>query len=734
MKSIFLGLAFHNHQPVGNFPWVFEAAYNQAYLPMLEALDRHPALRFSLHYSGPLLDWIRENRPEFLARLAETVRRGQVEMMTGGYYEPILVSIPDADKLGQIALMDEVLEQDIGARASGLWLAERIWEPSLPMPLAQAGVQWTVVDDTHFKIVGKEDADLFGYYLTEEQGFVLKVFPTSKHLRYIIPWKDVEEVIGWLRDQATEEGSLIAVMGDDGEKFGIWPGTYDHVWKKGWMDRFFTQLEQNQDWLATIPLGEYARRFPALGRVYLPTASYSEMMQWALPAGQSARLERLVHDLERYDPEGILPFVRGGFWRSFMVKYEEVNRMHKKMLRVHRKTRAAAGAGRRQLWMGQCNCPYWHGVFGGIYLADIRAANYRHLIQGETEADAGLHGDRPWLSWETTDYDFDGQEELLIDSSESNYYLDLIRGGTLVEWDLRRPPHNLAASLSRRPEAYHQALFQAAADSRVPVLCNSPAEDDGLRSIHGGVCLRSPEAAELPVYDTYPRVCLVDHFLPLGTAAQAFAASDYEEIGDFVRRPYRHTGGATGDVAGERTGRMSVELEREGTVRMGESHIPVRVRKVLHLQPGSPDLTVEYAIANLGDGPVEALFASEWNLNLLGGGHNPAAYFYNPGSPGSPDTLAPAEERLDTAGEIEEAGEVVLGNRGLGIELRLILKPATQLWRMSLETLSNSEAGIEKSYQATTLVAVLPCRLGPGESTSLKLSWRVGDLARIDNK
>ena len=80
----YLGLAIHNHQPVGNFPWVIEEAYQKAYLPMLEALERHPLIRFSLHNSGPLIDWFQEHRPEYLRRLGALVRRGQVEAMSGG--------------------------------------------------------------------------------------------------------------------------------------------------------------------------------------------------------------------------------------------------------------------------------------------------------------------------------------------------------------------------------------------------------------------------------------------------------------------------------------------------------------------------------------------------------------------------------------------------------------------------------------------------------------------------
>ncbi|MBN2462321.1 MAG: 4-alpha-glucanotransferase, partial [Dehalococcoidia bacterium] len=169
MKKIHLGLAIHNHQPLGNFPWVFEQAYQQAYLPMVEALETHPAVRLSLHYSGCLIDWLEQNRPEFLDRLAGLVSRNQVEIIGGAYYEPILPAIPDADKLGQIAKMAAFVKQRFGANPTGLWLAERVWEPHLAKVLAEAGVDWTLVDDNAFKSLGLEDKDLFGYYLTEEQ-------------------------------------------------------------------------------------------------------------------------------------------------------------------------------------------------------------------------------------------------------------------------------------------------------------------------------------------------------------------------------------------------------------------------------------------------------------------------------------------------------------------------------------------------------------------------------------
>jgi 4-alpha-glucanotransferase len=107
---ISLALTLHNHQPVGNFGWVLEEAYRVAYAPMLDALERHPSIRMSLHYTGPLLAWLEAERPEAIDRLRGLVARGQIEILGGGMYEPVLASLPERDRIGQLRRMGDELD------------------------------------------------------------------------------------------------------------------------------------------------------------------------------------------------------------------------------------------------------------------------------------------------------------------------------------------------------------------------------------------------------------------------------------------------------------------------------------------------------------------------------------------------------------------------------------------------------------------------------------------------
>ena len=723
-SSIHLGLLLHNHQPVGNFPWVFQQVYEESYLPMIEALERHSGVRLALHYTGSLLDWMEEAHPEFLQRVAALVKRGQVEMVSGGYYEPILPSIPDDDKLAQIRRLTERVQRDFGDKPTGMWIAERVWEPGLPRFLREANIEWTVLDDVHFKNVGLEDDDLYGYYATEDQSSVLKVFATSKALRYTVPWRPVGETIETLRSLATLEGNRILVMGDDGEKFGSWPETGPYCWgngRNGWIEEFFTALEQNSEWLRTTPLGEYARTYPALGRIYIPTSSYIEMTEWALPPKKSFAFGKLLHQLEHDKQDEMLQFMRGGFWRNFLVRYPEINNQHKKMLRVHDTVYAFSKPGEESghvhLWQAQANDTYWHGLFGGIYMAHVRVAIYHHLIKAENIADIARHGNTHWQQYEFTDFDRDTYNELLIESDQQNVYLDPQRGGTLFEWDMRRTAHNMLSGMTRRQESYHQTLREYEHERRRH---NSGASeqnvtetvgqaDSELASPHTTVRTKEPDLDRYLVVDRYRRNSLIDHFLPSGLTLSSFAEARFEEQGNFVEHLYETK------VEQSEQGITTI-LQRDGQVRRAGalSPLPVSLTKTVFLPLGEEKLVVRYHIENKGQSRLQTQFGCEWNINLLGGGGNDQAYYLVKGQ-------SIENTHFDSTGIVPEVREVHIGNSWLEQDMSFLLSEEAALWRFSVDTVTGSEAGFERTHQGSSLTFVWPLLLDVGQSWDVEI-------------
>ncbi|GCE12142.1 alpha-amylase/4-alpha-glucanotransferase domain-containing protein [Tengunoibacter tsumagoiensis] len=729
--QIQLGLLLHNHQPVGNFPWVFQQVYEEAYLPMIEALEKHPGVRLTLHYTGSLLDWLEGEHPEFIRRVVALVQRNQVEIAGGGYYEPILPSIPDRDKVGQIRRLSERIKQDFGTKPTGMWLAERVWEPGLPNILHEAEIQWTILDDIHFKNVGLDDDDLYGYYATEDQGNVLKVYATSKSLRYTIPWRPVAETIENLRSLATPDGRRIVVMGDDGEKFGSWPDTGTYCWgsdgRDGWVEEFFTALEANSAWLHTTPLGEYAKKQPALGRVYIPTSSYLEMTEWALPAQKSYEFTKLLHQLESEKKENVIQFMRGGFWRYFLVRYPEINNQHKKMLRVFERVQQAGATeevGQLHLWKAQANDTYWHGLFGGIYMGHVRSAIYHHLIKAENAADRAIHGPNPWQHYEFTDFDRDTLDKLIIEGDQQNLYFDPLHGGTLFEWDLRRSCHALTSVMTRREESYHQTLRDYEAERRQHQNQGQDQSAGEPGSPHTTIRTKEADLDQYLVNDRYRRTSLLDHFLPSGLPLKNFAQVRYEESGNFVNEPYQT------HVEQDANG-ITVTFKREGHVKRAGalSPMPVTLSKTIFVPFGAEQLHIRYQIHNQGQARLDTTFASEWNLNLLGGGQNPQAYYRF--IQGSPTAQESQNLPFDSSDEVPTVYGFRIGNTWLQQDLSFtISQPATH-WRFSIETVTGSEAGFERTHQGSCFALLWPLALEAGQSWQVELRIEGRDTAAL---
>jgi 4-alpha-glucanotransferase len=723
MPKVQFVFAIHNHQPVGNFDFVAEEAYQKAYLPFINVLKRYRSIKITLHYTGILYRFFEEKHPEFIDTLRELVAEGRAEVLSGGFYEPILAVLPDEDKIGQVRALSDYVKKKIGYDCHGMWLAERVWEPHLPRCIAAAGIDHVVVDDFHFKMAGLRDPDLDGYYLTEELGGLIRIFPGSEKLRYLIPFHPPEETIGFLATLKSTERNRLAVMADDGEKFGVWPETHKTVYEEGWLDRFFALLEQNSEWLETTTFAEYLRKEPARGRTYLPTASYMEMGEWALPTTTMMEYDDALTLLKGM-PEGgkIRPFIKGGIWRNFLAKYPESNHMHKRMLmvseKVHRVLDAPGSAAKidreaahmiDHLYQCQCNDAYWHGVFGGLYLPHLRSAVYEHLIQAEYLADKVMRTTGPvlrakaaakkpvaataWLEIERGDLDVDGSEEVMINSELVNVFVDPAEGGRITELDWKPRSFNLTNGLTRRREGYHGKIAHAATESAA----------GSAKTIHDRVVVKEEGLQHHLLYDWYTRGSLLDHFLESGVDLASFMRSEYYEAGDFVLGAYEVTTRKQKDTA-------VVILEREGNA----AGLRARIRKTLFHRASVSEVVVRYEIANRDREELNALFGSEFNFSLLAGNAHDR-YYDIPGH-------ILDKRNLASTGETNNVRQVSLVDEWLKLTVVLSFSEPAVLWRAPVETVSQSEAGFERVYQSSMVMPLWRISLGPGKTWKTEIT------------
>jgi len=711
MAKFKLAFGIHNHQPVGNFEAVFEEAHRKAYQPFLDLVSQFPRLRFSLHQSGILWRWQERAHPEYFEHVGAMVDAGQVELMTGGFYEPILISIPERDALGQIGMLNDYVKGHFEADPKGLWLTERIWEPHLPRLLAKAGVEYLPIDDTHFVYSGMEIDQLTGPFVTEHEGYAVKLLPIQKRLRYLIPFGTVEEVLDELKRQADRNPGGLAIYADDGEKFGVWPDTHKHCYSDGWLTEFFEAVNAASDWLEMIPLCE-AARVPSAGRAYLPSASYVEMLQWALPARAALEYERLESYLKDHDKlEQFGRFVRGGHWRGFLAKYEESNLMHKKMLAVSRRLGEAVqdGAGdpeqlaaaRDRLYAGQCNCPYWHGVFGGLYLPHIRQAVHASLVEADHKLDCATGVTKATI--DIGDYDYDGAEEVVFADANRRAVIKPSQGGSLLDLDLKQHSFCPTDTLTRRQEAYHLKLDQVVTD-------RSKA---GTASIHDLILAKETGLKNYLVQDWYLKRCFIDHFLTGDVDFERFCTGKFGEEGDFILEPF--------SFEVDRTA-LLVRLAREGHLWRPEGPLPVKIIKTCRFGDGVDQITVDYDLSLQADGETEVSFAVEHNLNFQAG-HAENRFV-------TVDGHRPDDAYLDSAACYEQHNCVTLLDEYRGVGVSLHSDRPAQLWQLPIFTVSLSEGGFEKVYQGTTLLKVYRLTLSR-QPVSIRITLRAGALSDI---
>jgi 4-alpha-glucanotransferase len=529
MEPVRFAFGMHNHQPVGNFDYVFADHVRDVYQPFLERIAAHGFLPVALHISGPLLEWLETHEGGgYLDLVGRLAAEGRLELLAAGFYEPVLAALPREDRLEQIGWLREALRRRFGVDATGLWLTERVWEPELAADLADAGIRFALVDDRHFLVTGFERDQLHAPFRTESGGKSVALFSIDERLRYLVPFQPPTEVVAYL-ERLGEKGHRLAVLADDGEKFGGWPGTLEWVYHRGWLDRFLETMgaAAARGVFRLSTFDEALRETPSGGLAYLPTASYREMEAWSLPPRAAGRLRRLEHELgeaRMAGPDGAL--IRGSHWRNFLVRYPEANRAHKKMLALSALCRARGNpeAARRAIGRAQCNDAYWHGVFGGLYLPILRNAIWHQLAEAERLLRAS-----EGLAFEVGDLDGDGYDEVWVHSAACSVVIAPARGGAVEDLTLFGAGRNFAAALTRRPEAYHDPVVHEPTE---------PAGDGGgARGGHGPESALRHEGHQHS--DREDRALFVDRVVREDLELERYAAGDYAPLASWARTRMR---------------------------------------------------------------------------------------------------------------------------------------------------------------------------------------------------
>jgi 4-alpha-glucanotransferase len=670
----------HNHQPVGNFDHIFKWAFDDCYNKIIEILKEYPEFRFAVHHSGPLLEWIKDNSPEYLYTLKEMSNKGQVEIIGGGFYEPIFSVISENDIRGQIALMQNFCKKEFGIFPKGFWTAERVWDPAIPHLVSGFDLDYTILDDIHFRYAGIDEEELFGYFITERLEKKLCVFPIDRFLRYSIPFKQPSETINYLKERTDRIGHAAFVYGDDGEKFGLWPDTYKWVFEEKWL-RNFVEAILKERWIKTTHPSEYIASNDPIGRVYLTQGSYFELSEWALPAKAAGELVRINNEIKSWNREkDFYPFIKGGVWNNFLIKYPESNSINKRSILLSKEISDHEEVTGTECWdeivelyKSECNCAYWHGLFGGIYLNHLRHALYEHILKAENIflqrkkiKDMAILEDDFWD---------EGHKQILIRNKEQSVIILPYLGGTVSEIGLYNKAFNILNTLPRRNEAYHKTLKEFNEEAETPA-------DIKIASIHDRIKVKEKNLKKYLVYDTSRRYSFKDLLMEEIPSAEKMMFGN-QNFFDCSSLKYKHT----------------IQREKNKAVisllgLIARQNENISIKKDLIINNRTTGLRAEYTVSGIKN----SLFGVELNINLLSA-HDEDRGYEIPG-------VSKEDSYLDEAGFTANVASFALFDKYNKFTIEISCSSEAALVRYPIYSVSQSDSGFEKNYQGSSLILV----------------------------
>ena len=665
-KQTALLLGLHCHQPVDNFHHVLNEAIEKSYHPFFEVASAYKDFKFSVHYSGWLLEYIKEKSPKTFTLMQTLSDNGQIEFLTGGFYEPILAAISSKDRIAQINKLSTFIEENFNQSPKGLWLTERVWDSVIIKDLASCGVEYVVVDDYHFISSGFDKDKLNGYFLTEDEGISLKIFPINKELRYTMPFAKPDVVCDYLESISDDEMSA-GVIFDDGEKFGIWPKTHEWVYEKGWLKEFI-EKSLASDAIKPMLYKEYLAVTKPISLAYLPITSYFEMGEWSLKGSDTNKIEALKNSVaEHFDSDISEKFVKGSVWKNFLIKYYEANKIHKRTIALSN-DRIENAEYHDSLYKAQTNDVLWHGVFGGTYLPNLRDNAYRFIIDCENiKYFKQTHT-------EVKDINIDGYDEVKCISENLITLFDTKLGGQMIEFDIRDRSFNLCNTMSRYYEAYHDKVIncEEKIEDNSAKEIEEEVSEDAIATIHGGDGVDLHHYKEILKHDWYTKNSFIDHIVDNKLSLEDFAASTFSEYGDFVNQPYRLSTAKN----------QKVSLYREGGIYKQEHKTATTLKKNFHITAESIlcDISVKSeTVENLS-------YLQEHNFHFA----NLKDIMIN-NHPFSENLL------------IQGSDTITIVDAYTQKRLTISLSQVSDIYVSKLDTLSQSEAGFDLTNQGLSL-------------------------------
>ena len=417
-------------------PEALESDYQKLYKKIASFLYAHPVYKLTFSFEGQIFSWLVKKHPEFIRLLKELLSRKQIEVLGGGYYNPVLPLLLPIDRNGQIEMYTSELSAALGKRPRGMTVYGSIWDNSVVPNLYASGMEYVLLDTS---IIPPAKRCALPLLLTEH-GKSIKVLPVYRDFLpeneenagsyFASVRKSLEKTLKKI-GCALEEERVICL--------NLNTAQFSALLDSGTLEDFYeTALEESNSVSFTLPQ-EYLHKHSALVPAYIAPGIQSDIAQWGInpytPSENKSTFPVTIYDfLSTYNRNHAL--YDRTLYISTLVANCHGDKSRKKLAR-------------EKLWQAQTGKAFVCNPEGIFATNAIRQNAYRALTETEKIVRECLSGKREFKESVTSyDYNADGHDEYVCQMKSFDACISL-KGALITELDIMHNTGNYADNLKR---------------------------------------------------------------------------------------------------------------------------------------------------------------------------------------------------------------------------------------------------------------------------------------------
>ena len=373
---------------------------------------------------------------QFVQLLRELISKKQVELLGGGYYNPVLPLLFPVDRTGQIEQLTAKIRRTTGKKPHGMSLFRSVWDNSLVSCIKNCGMDYVVLDSSLLPFNEK----FFLPYVASEQGKIIKVLPVHRKLappvlKEVSPESFLSSLLKTV-EKSVKNDSYKNLANQRVICLNLDVAHLEYLITSGWINHFFEMLQTTFTKSVKITLpAEYLHNEKNYVPSYITAGMREDIAKWAsvtyTPVENKNTQFLTVH--------------------NFLNTYKRCKAVYNRMLYVSslilqcHGDKARKNAARESLWKAQNGESFVCSPDGIFANNAIRQTAYRYLTEAEKYIRDAADFKENVSSF---DYNYDGHDEYVCSMDKYTACISPV-AGCINELNILHNTGNYADNLTR---------------------------------------------------------------------------------------------------------------------------------------------------------------------------------------------------------------------------------------------------------------------------------------------